>query len=34
MKKDEFLYDLEELEIVENIENAKSVLKSEDKKIC
>jgi len=31
MKKDEYLYDLEELEIIENIGNAKSVLKSEDK---
>ena len=31
MKKDEFLYDLQELEIIENIGNAKSVMKSEDK---
>ena len=31
MKKDEFLDDLQELEIIENIGNAKSVLKSEDK---
>ncbi len=31
MKKDKILYDLEEIEILENIDNAKSVLQQKDK---